>query len=113
MQLVPYTGSGAFSDITEYSRPLSTPVVTCPGEARGIYITLHPEAVDEAAATFQQWFARRSEVRIVDIGTSDKARLGFILMEWVECDVDQLFLDILDSTQVIADYTLYGRILEG
>ena len=114
MQLIPYTGDGAFNDITEYSRPTSTTAVTHPGQACGIYITLHPDVTDDVAAKFERWFGRRSEVRIVDVGTSDKAGLGFIILEWIECEIDQLFLDILIDEQSVADYTLYGRnLLEG
>lgn len=113
MQLVPYTGDGAFNNITEYSRQTAAPMVTHPGQACGIYITIHPDAVEEAAAKFERWFARRDEVRIVDVGTSDKVGLGFILMEWSQCEIDQLFLSILDDEQAVADYTLYGRNLEG
>jgi hypothetical protein len=113
MQVMPYAGDDLFSGVVEYSRPASPPVVTRPGQAVGLYIIVHPDVVAGAAEKFGQWFARREEVRIVDVGTSDKVHLGFVLMEWLECDVDQLFLDILESEEAIADYTLFGRALEG
>lgn len=116
MNLVPYssdsTFSSAFEGVAEYSRPASVPALTHPGQACGIYITIHPEIVEDAAAKFERWFGRRSEVRLVDVGTSDKAGLGFIVMEWLECEVDQLFLDILMDESAVADFTLYGRNLE-
>jgi hypothetical protein len=75
------------------------------------YIVTHPEVVDEAAARFERWFAGREEVDIVDVGTSDKMGLGVILMEWSECDVDPLFLAILNDEEAIADFTLFARTL--
>lgn len=109
MELVPYT----FSDLPEYPRPPSGPRCTHPGQAQGIYITLHPDTVEEVAARFERWFAGRDDVCIIDSGTSDKAGFGFVLMEWMECEIDELFLSILQDEQTIADYTLYGRTLEG
>jgi hypothetical protein len=110
---MPYSGDDLFTEVAEYARPSSPPVITRPGQAVGLYITLHPDAVESAAEKFQAWFGRREEVSIVDVGTSDKVHLGFVLLEWIECDVDQLFLDILDHEDAVADYTLYGRNLEG
>jgi hypothetical protein len=34
-----------------------------------------------------------------------------ILMEWSECDVDPLFLAILNDEEAIADFTLFARTL--
>jgi hypothetical protein len=113
MQVMPYEGNDLFSGVAEYHRPASPPEITRPGQAVGLYITLHPDAVEGAAEKFERWFARRPEVRVVDAGTSDKVHLGFVLMEWIECDVDQLFLDILEAEEAVADYTLFGRVLEG
>jgi hypothetical protein len=84
-----------------------------PGEAEGVYITLPPEMIETLAATFERWFVGRPEVAIVDVGTSDKQGLGFILMEWSECEIDPLFLAILREEELIVDYTAYGRALEG
>lgn len=108
MDLVPHS----FNGMTEYPRPASVAALTHPGQARGIYITLHPDTVEDVAAKFERWFAERDEVEIVDVGTSDKAGLGFILMEWLQCEIDPLFLAILTDEESVADYTLYGRNLE-
>jgi hypothetical protein len=40
---------------------------------------------------------------------SDKLGLGFIILEWVGCKIDQLFLDILWEDSIIIDYTTYTR----
>ncbi len=121
MNLIPYSLSSdddmveqsPFSGVSEYCQSTSVAMLTRPGQAQGIYITLHPDAVDLAAGKFERWFAGRRDIRIVDVGTSDKAGLGFILMEWMECEIDQLFLAILNDEESVADYTLYGRNLEG
>lgn len=107
--IVPYS----FSGMTEYPRPRPAPVLTRPGLAVTIHITLHPDVVDATATKLEQWFAGRDEVQLIDAGISDKASLGFIIMEWMECDIDELFLSILDSEETVADYCLYGRKLEG
>jgi hypothetical protein len=112
VQLIPYSNQDVFSGVTEYARPVSPPAITHPGQAVGLYIIIHPDVVEDAVVKFERWFAAWPWVRVVDTGTSDKAGLGFILMEWLERDVDQLFLNILDDEDAVADYTLYGRSLE-
>lgn len=87
--------------------------LTRPGQAQGVYIMLHPEMLEPTAAKIARWFEGRPEVEIVDLGTSDKAGFGFMLIEWIECDIDPLFLAILRDEEVVGDYTVYGRSLEG
>ena len=58
------------------------------------------------------WFAGRPEIDLVDIGTSDKTGLGYIILEWMEHEIDQLFLAILRDEEIVADYTVYIRDLE-
>jgi len=58
------------------------------------------------------WFAGRPEIDLVDTGTSDKAGLGDIILEWMEHEIDQLFLAILRDEEIVADYTVYIRDLE-
>jgi hypothetical protein len=93
--------------------PRSSSVQELPGQAQGVYITLHPDHVDEISTRMQGWFRGREEVEIVDIGTSDKQGLGFLLIEWLEYEIDPLFLAILRDEDMIGDYTVYGRHLEG
>lgn len=107
--MIPYSPS-SFGGISEY--PRSQPVTTIPGQAQGVYITLYPDAVDAIAEKMARWFAGREEVDIVDVGTSDKQQLGFILIEWLECEIDPLFLAILREEELVGDYTVYGRHLE-
>jgi hypothetical protein len=114
MNLVPYSYSGeVFNDVEYSSRSTPVAVVTRPGLAVGVHILVHPEATEAVADRFERWFARRGEVNVVDVGNLEKSKVGFIILEWLECDVDQLFLDILDNEEAVVDYSLYGRNLEG
>jgi len=38
--------------------------------------------------------------------------LGYIILEWVEHEIDQLFLAILRDEEIVADYSVYIRELE-
>ena len=105
--VIPYS----FNGISEY--PRSQQLHTMPGQAQGVYITLHPDAVDDIAAKITRWFAGREEIDMVDVGSSDKQGLGFILIEWLECQIDPLFLAILRDEELVGDYTAYSRTLEG
>jgi hypothetical protein len=99
--IVPY----AFGGITEYPRTQQQPAT--PGEIHGVYITLHPDHRDVTLDKIMGWFAGREEIVLVDHGLSDKVGLGYILLEWIECEIDQLFLAMLRDEDLIADYTTY------
>jgi hypothetical protein len=71
--------------------------------------TLNPRR----AASLFGWFAGREEIDFVDTGISDKVGLGYIILEWMECEIDLLFLAILRDEEIVADYTIYTRDLEG
>jgi len=101
--VVPFAGTNQFTHG-------QTPAL--PGMAQGVYITILPSAVDELVEQYSQWFAPYPEIRIVDHGTSDKQHLGFILCEWIACEIDRLFLTWLDQDERVGDYTVYGRDLE-
>jgi hypothetical protein len=100
----------SFNGITEY--PPSQQVPTIPGQAQGVYITLHPEVLDGIAEKIAGWFCGREEIDIVDVGVSDKQGLGFVIVEWTQCEIDPLFLAILRDEELVGDYTVYGRNLE-
>jgi hypothetical protein len=107
-KLVPYS----FNGITEYPRSQAS-LPTVPGQAQGVYITLSPFVLDDISEKMAGWFAGREEIDIVDVGVSDKQGLGFLLIEWRECEIDPLLLAILRDEEIVADYTVYGRNLEG
>ncbi len=105
MNVVPY----AFDTDIQYV-PSAQPQ-TAPGQAQGVYIVVHPDNVDTIEEKFQQWFEARPEVEIVDLGTSEMQGIGFIILEWMECAVDPLFLSILRTEEFCGDYSTYIRTL--
>jgi hypothetical protein len=92
--------------------PRSYQAAPLPGQVQGVYISLSQEELDATLEKFTGWFSEREEVFIVDSGTSDKQDLGFIIIEWEQCQIDALFLAILRDDESIEDYTAYGRRLE-
>lgn len=103
--IVPYS----FSGVTEYPRQQ---FFVTPGQSHGVHITLHPEHREMILDKIVGWFRGREEIDLVCTGISDKVGLGYIILEWIECEVDQLFLAILRDEEVVADYTTYIRDLE-
>lgn len=95
----------------QLSYPRHLPTSLRPGQAVGVCITLRPDVSEALIAQFEGWFAHRAEVAIVDAGTSDKAGLGFLILEWRECDIDPLFLTILQQEDAVGDYAIYSRAL--
>jgi hypothetical protein len=106
-ELVP----SSFNGIAEYPRSQAS-LPTIAGQAQGVYITLSPFVVNDISEKIAGWFAGREEIAIVDVGVSDKQGLGFLLIEWMECEIDPLFLAILRDEEMIGDYTVSGRTLE-
>ncbi len=83
-----------------------------PGQVQGVYITLHPDHCEVILSKITGWFTGRPEIDLVDTGISDKAGLGYIILEWMEREIDQLFQAILRDEEIVADYTVYIRDLE-
>ena len=105
MGVVPYH---SFGGVIEYPR---SQLVTLPGQAQGVYITLASTDFQFILNKIVGWFRDRDEVELIDHGISDKQELGYIILEWFECEVDQLFCDILRDEEIVADYTVYTRDL--
>jgi hypothetical protein len=105
-ELVPYQHS--FNIV---ALPQSPQGAVLPGQAQGVYIALSSTDYQFILNMMIGWFRDRDEVELVDHGTTDKANLGYIILEWTECEVDQLFLAILRDEEMIADYTVYTRDL--
>lgn len=103
--LVPY----AFTGIA--TLPQSPSSVPLPGQFQGVYITLISTDYQFILNKIIGWFRDRDEVELIDHGVSDKQRLGYIILEWEECEVDRLFCDILRDEEIVADYTIYTRDL--
>ncbi len=92
--------------------PQTQEIVQTPGQTQGVYITIHADNREVMYEKMQRWFAGRDEVDFVDTGISDKIGLGYIILEWIECSIDALFLSILQDEEVIGDYTVYVRDVE-
>jgi len=106
MGVIPYS----FNGIAAYPHTTQQPLI--PGQAQGVYIALHPYHHEVILSKVMGWFAQRPEIELVDTGISDKAGLGYIILEWSEHEIDQLFLAILRDEELVADYTVYIRDLE-
>ncbi|SRR5712691_5674676 len=104
MNIVPYT----FNSVV---LPQPPPGSTLPSQAQVVYITLVSTDYQFILNKIVGWFSDRDEVELVDHGVSDKLNQGYILLEWTERAVDQLFLAILRDEETVADYTVYTRDL--
>ena len=81
-----------------------------PGEIQGVFFTISPDMPHEQLlAKVEGWFEGRDEVVIADYGVTDKLELGYILIEWIGYEIDELFLAILRDEDLIEDYTVYTR----
>lgn len=83
--------------------------VSTPNIINGIHIVVPVEARDMLIAKLSSWFAGREEISFVDAGVSDKLETGYIILEWLEQEIDQLFIAILRDEDMIVDYTTYIR----
>lgn len=104
MQIVPHS-----FNITTLPQPQRR-LITLPNQAQGVYITI-PGDYQFILNKIIGWFSDRDEVELIDHGISDKVGLGYIILEWEECEVDPLFLAILRDEETVADYTVYTRDL--
>ena len=93
----------------KYEKPaIQQPLAS--GEIQGVFFTISPDMpYEQLLAKIESWFDGRSEVVIVDYGTSDKLDLGYIMIEWLGYTVDDLFIAILRDEDLIEDYTVYTR----
>jgi hypothetical protein len=105
------------SDIVPYSIASVTAIprtpqgATLPGQAQGVFILLTTSDIQFLVNKIIGWFRDRDEVEMIDHGISDKIGCGYIILEWFECSVDQLFCDILRDEETVGDYSLYMRDL--
>jgi len=78
-------------------------------QVQGVYCTVAADGFADLLTTVESWFADRIDVALVDSGTTDKLNLSYFMLEWIEREVDPLFLAILREDERIEDYTLYVR----
>jgi len=81
-----------------------------PGRFQGVHFTVATD-IDFLLGKIEQWFEDRHEVILVDSGTTAQG-LGFIILEWEEREIDQLFLAILSNEESVEDFTVYTRRVE-
>src|SRR5450759_1276343 len=102
MELVPYTFSSAVL-------PESTGADLPDNMYQGVHFTMgNTEQKHELLDKIERWFERRDEVILVGHGTTAQG-LGFIILEWQECEIDPLFLAILEHDELVEDVSLYVR----
>lgn len=102
MGIVPYTFQ------TQMVPFAQTPALDA-GVYQCIHFTMSADLVEWMVARIGLWFAERPEVVLVDYGTSDKQGIGYLIMEWQECQADSLFIAILEHEEIIDDYSVYTR----
>ncbi|SRR6266487_2679143 len=103
-EMVPYTfGNGVLPQSSGEALPAGT--------YQGVHFTLEGP-IGPLLEKIEAWFEDRDEVILVAHGVTVRG-LGYIIMEWEECEIDPLFLAILDHEDIIDDYSVYNRDEEG
>lgn len=82
------------------------------GRYRGVHIIMDADNLEMLTEKIESWFNGRDEIILVDAGCSEKQEVGFIILEWEECEIDPLFLAILRDEDIVHDYSLYIRDME-
>jgi hypothetical protein len=82
--------------------------VATPGDVNGISITVEKGALEWIMAKIEEWFEERDEIALVGHGKTSKIGDGFITLEWDGCQVDPLFLKILEHEDQVIDYAEYN-----
>lgn len=104
MDIVPYSFNIATLPQSPQGRPL-------PSQAQGVYIALSSSDYQFILNKIIGWFRDFDEVELIDHGITDGKGLGYIILEWAEREVDQLFLAVLRDEETVADYSVYTRDL--
>lgn len=99
--MVPYT---FLNDVipVEDTEPLG------PGQYQAVHFMVPVDQLSWYLQKIEVWFDDRDEVILVASGQSMEGK-GFIVMEWEECEIDPLFLKILDHEDAVMDVCVYIR----
>ncbi len=89
--------------------PTETERILEPGMLQGVHFTVPVAQREWFIKKIESWFEGRDEVILVDSGISSKAGLGYIILEWEECEINPLFLAILRDEDLVEDYSVYIR----
>ena len=100
-ELVPYTLKSA-------ELPESTGADLPEGTYQAVHFTFPVAELGAFLANVERWFVNRDEVILVGHGTTAQG-VGFIVLEWEECEIDPLFLSVLELDEDIEDYSTYNR----
>lgn len=77
------------------------------GESQGVHFTFPAEHLDWMLGKVRAWFDDSDEVVLVGYGQTKKDGLGFILLEWEECEINPLFIKLLQHEELIEDMSIY------
>ena len=99
--LVPYSFQSDFLPVQQRTSCLPE------GESQGVHLTFPSERMEWFLAKIRAWFADRENVILVGYGTTQKDKLGFLLLEWEGYEIDPLFLAILHEEPSVNDYSVY------
>jgi len=94
------------------SNSLPAPIQVIPlpsGQNQAVHITCTEESQQFLLDTFNNWFEGWSHVILVESGISVKQEIAFIVLEWEESYIDQLFLQILQTEESVLDFSVYIR----
>lgn len=102
--LIPYSFS---SDVLpeEETVPLGA------GQYHVLHFFVEAARLEWFLSRIELWFEDDEEVILVASGISAEGE-GFIVMEWEECEINSLFLKILEHEDAVADICTYVRAEE-
>lgn len=103
-ELIPYSFNTAMLPRSPQDRVLTS-------QTQGVYIALVSLDYQFILNKIIGWFRDFDEVELIDHGITDGKGLGYIILEWAEREVDQLFLAVLRDEETVADYSVYTRDL--
>lgn len=78
------------------------------GQYQAVHFAVPADQLGWYLEKMELWFAESDEVILVASGISMEGE-GFIVMEWEECEVNPLFLKILESEESVSDVCVYIR----
>ena len=97
--IVPY-------DFSSETIPVEATAPLAEGQYQVVHFVLPVDRLQWFLQKIDVWFEDRDEVIMVASGVSMEGE-GFVVMEWEECEVDSLFLKILEHEEAITDVCVY------
>lgn len=100
------------TDIVPYSflspmLPVEPSAALDEGQHQGIHFTFAADRLDWMLSKIRAWFEDCDEVILVGYGETQKDGLGFIILEWEECEINPLFIKLLQHEELIEDMSIY------